>query len=421
MSEPLKAVVVGGGIAGLIASIELARGGANVVLLEKAHALGGRALSRETDGFVFNQGPHALYNGGALRRWLAEFGVRVTGGPPPFRQPAALWGDRLFPLPLGPATILAAAPLSLAERGRLIAFFVGLARLDLAPWRGRPFAEYVAPLSPRLRALMQAMIRVTAYAHAPERLDAAAALAQLRMGSAGVLYIDGGWRVIVDGLAALARGAGVDIRLDAPVEAVTRADGWRVGGEAADVVVLTAPPKIAAALLPGSARLAAAARDAVPVRAVSLDYGLRRLPRPQTTFALGVEAPLYFSVHSEVAKLAPDGGCLLHASRYLGAEEVATPAHVEELTAMLTRLQPGFEREIVQAIRLIGMPVAHDMPCAARSGRMAPVVLDDCPGVFLAGDWVGEGAMLSDAAAKSAREAAAAALGVAAKRSRLAA
>ena len=61
------------------------------------------ALSRETDGFVFNQGPHALYNGGALRRWLAEFGVRVTGGPPPFRQPAALWGDRLFPLPLGPA------------------------------------------------------------------------------------------------------------------------------------------------------------------------------------------------------------------------------------------------------------------------------------------------------------------------------
>ena len=268
---------------------------------------------------------------------------------------------------------------------------------------------------------MQALIRVTAYAHAPERLDAAAALAQLRMGSAGVLYIDGGWRVIVDGLAALARGAGVDIRLDAPVEAVTRADGWRVGGEAADVVVLTAPPKIAAALLPGSARLAAAARDAVPVRAVSLDYGLRRLPRPQTTFALGVEAPLYFSVHSEVAKLAPDGGCLLHASRYLGAEEVATPAHVEELTAMLTRLQPGFEREIVQAIRLIGMPVAHDMPCAARSGRMAPVVLDDCPGVFLAGDWVGEGAMLSDAAAKSAREAAAAALGVAANRSRLAA
>jgi hypothetical protein len=56
------------------------------------------------------------------------------------------------------------------------------------------------------------------------------------------------------------------------------------------------------------------------------------------------------------------------------------------------------------------MPVTFDTPCAARAGRMAHVVLDDAPGVFLAGDWVGEGAMLSDAAAKSAREAAAAAL-----------
>ena len=420
MSEPFKAVVVGGGIAGLIAAIELARGGARVVLLEKAHTLGGRAMSRETDGFVFNQGPHALYNGGALRQMLPDYGVSVTGGAPPFRQPAALWGEKLFPLPLGPATILAAAPLSLAERGRLLAFFVALGRLDLTPWRGRPFADYVAPLSPRLRAMLLALIRVTTYAHAPERLDAAAALAQLRMGGAGVLYLDGGWRVIVDGLADAARRAGFDIRLDAPIDALTRADGWRVGGETADAVVLATPPNIAAALLPGSAALAAAARDAVPVRAVSLDYGLRRLPRPQTTFALGVEAPLYFSVHSEVAKLAPDGGCLIHASRYLGAEEAATPAHVDELTALLARLQPGFEREVVHAIRLIGMPVAYDMPCAARSGRMAPVILDDSPGVFLAGDWVGEGAMLSDAAAKSAREAAAAALG-AAKASRLAA
>ena len=332
-----------------------------------------------------------------------------------------MWGDRLAPLPLGFGTILAAAPLSFAERGRLLSFFMGLASLDLSPWRGRPFADYVAPLPPRLRAMLQALIRVTTYAHAPERLDAAAALAQLRMGSAGVLYLDGGWRVIVDGLARLARGAGVDVRLDAPVDILTRADGWRVGGEAADVVVLTAPPNIAAALLPSSATLAAAARDAVPVRAVSLDYGLRRLPRPKTSFALGIDAPLYFSVHSEVAKLAPDGGCLLHASRYLGADEAATPAHVDEIAVMLARLQPGFEREVVHASRLVGMPVAYDMPCAARSGRMAPVVLDDSPGVFLAGDWVGEGAMLSDAAAKSAREAAAAALAGAAKASRLAA
>jgi phytoene dehydrogenase-like protein len=411
MSQAMETFVVGGGIAGLIASIDLARGGARVKLFEKSPALGGRALSRETDGFVFNQGPHALYNGGVLRQTLAEFQVQTSGGPPPFRQPAALWGDKRFPLPLNFRTILAAAPLSLAERWRLLSFFLSMARLDLAPWRGRPLAEFTAPLPARLRDMMHALMRVTTSAHAPDRLDAAAALAQLRMGGRGVTYLDGGWRVIVDGLARVARQAGVEIRLDAPIGKIERADGrWRVGGLMADAVVLAAPPETCASLLPVSKSLAAAARDAVPIRAISLDYGLRRLPRPQTTFVLGVDAPLYFSVHSESGRLAPNGGALLHAARYLGPEEAVGTRLVEEVQAFVGRLQPGFEREIVHSNRLLGMPVAFDTPRAERGGRMAPVSLDDAPGVFICGDWVGEGAMLSDAAAKSARKAAAAAL-----------
>ena len=408
--------VVGGGIAGLITAIALARGGAGVRLLERAGALGGRALSRVEDGFVFNQGPHALYRGGVFAETLAAYGVAVTGGPPDFREAVAIWGDERHPFPRNFATIAAGAPLNFAERIRMLRLFAMLPRLDLRQWRGRPFSEYTGDLPARPSALVQALTRLSTYVHAPDALDAAAALAQIRLAGQGVVYVDGGWSALVEGLADVARAEGVDIRLSAPVAAVERVPaGWRVGLDAAqsfvaDAVVLTAPPAAATALLPASASLAAAVRAAQPIRAISLDYGLRRLPKPTATFALGIDKPLYYSVHSAGATLAPAGGALVHASRYLAPDETADAAKIGEVTALIGRMQPGFEAEVVASARLLGMPVTYDFPRAGAAGRMAPLALDDAPGVFLAGDWVGEGAMLSDASAKSAREAAASAL-----------
>ena len=416
MSHVSSVAVVGGGIAGLIAAIALARGGAGVTLFERAGALGGRAQSRVEDGFVFNQGPHALYRAGAFAETLAAFGVAASGGPPDFREAVAIWGDERHPLPRNFATIAAGAPLNLAERIRMLRLFAMLPRLDLGPWGGRSFSEYTAELPARPRALVLALARLSTYAHAPDALDAAAALAQIRLAAQGVIYVDSGWRALIEGLARVARAEGVDIKLAAPVASIERAaGGWRLSLEAtsffiADAVVLAAPPAVASALLPASASLAAAAREAQPIRAISLDYGLRRLPKPTATFALGIDKPLYYSVHSASAKLAPAGGALVHASRYLAPDETADAAKIGEVTALVARMQPGFEAEVVASARLIGMPVTYDFPRASAAGRMAPLALDDAPGVFLAGDWVGEGAMLSDASAKSAREAAAAAL-----------
>ena len=56
----------------------------------------------------------------------------------------------------------------------------------------------------------------------------------------------------------------------------------------------------------------------------------------------------------------------------------------------------------------MGIIVAHDYPRAGSS--RAPIRIDGDPPLFLAGDWVGEEGMLSDASAASARAAALAAL-----------
>lgn len=61
--------VIGGGIAGLVASIAAAEGEASVTLHEAHGLLGGRA--RSTSGeFIANHGPHAVYIDGAFWTWL---------------------------------------------------------------------------------------------------------------------------------------------------------------------------------------------------------------------------------------------------------------------------------------------------------------------------------------------------------------
>lgn len=73
--------VIGAGLAGLTAAAFVARAGLPVVVHESRDRLGGRATTDERDGFRFDQGPHALYRGGAAERVLAELGIQPRGTP----------------------------------------------------------------------------------------------------------------------------------------------------------------------------------------------------------------------------------------------------------------------------------------------------------------------------------------------------
>ncbi len=57
-----RIIVIGGGWAGLTAAATAATAGAEVVLLEARSELGGRARTETNNGFLFNQGAHALLN-----------------------------------------------------------------------------------------------------------------------------------------------------------------------------------------------------------------------------------------------------------------------------------------------------------------------------------------------------------------------
>jgi phytoene dehydrogenase-like protein len=160
--------------------------------------------------------------------------------------------------------------------------------------------------------------------------------------------------------------------------------------------------------LPAEDALARRSAACIAVRAACLDVALSRLPRPGNRFALGLDLPLYYSVHSASAKLAPEGIAVVHLMKYLGDD--ASPAEVaeREMETLLDRLQPGWREHVVARRFLPGMTVAHDLPRAEESGLSGrpAVTVPEWPGIYLAGDWIGAEGVLADASAASAAEAA---------------
>jgi phytoene dehydrogenase-like protein len=106
MRDPRPVIVVGGGLAGLVAATLLARRGAAVRLFESASSLGGRAQTEEQDGFSFNLGPHALYASGEAARVLRLLGVEYQGHPPASTGLFASVAGELHVLPAAPASLL---------------------------------------------------------------------------------------------------------------------------------------------------------------------------------------------------------------------------------------------------------------------------------------------------------------------------
>lgn len=416
-AERSDTVIVGGGPAGLAAATFLARAGRRVTLFEQASETGGRARSQEQAGFQINLGPHALYRNGAGVRVLRELGVAFNAGVPP-QSGLALRDGREYPLPAGLGSTLSTRLLSAPAKVEMASLMLRLGRMETDELDGVTIADWLATRVRRadLRALLATLFRLTTYTNEPERTSAGAALTQLRMALCGVYYLDGGWGTLVDGLEAAARSAGARIVRGAGVRQVERdqrvrgvrlADGSLHEGAS---VLLTVGPREAETLLgDGGPEARRWADAALPGRAATLDLALRALPRPRARFVLDVDKPLYLSVISTAAKVAPAGGALIQAAKYLRAGEPNDPhADERDLEQFIDRMQPGWRDALVYRRFLPHLTVTNAVPLAATGGlRGRPATaVTGAPGLYVAGDWVGSEGMLVDAALASARRAA---------------
>jgi hypothetical protein len=97
---------------------------------------------------------------------------------------------------------------------------------------------------------------------------------------------------------------------------------------------------------------------------------------------------------------------MVHVARYLAPAESPSAAQFAALERLTDLLQPGWRDVEVRRQRLAAIVVAHDFPGFEARGQRGPITVQDAPGLFLAGDWIGAQGMLSDASAASARAAA---------------
>ncbi|MCK6547787.1 FAD-dependent oxidoreductase [Myxococcota bacterium] len=421
VSSSNPAIVVGAGLAGLTAAAYLARAGVPTLVLERASVAGGRARTEERDGFSLNLGPHALYRRGPGRAVLDELAIAPRGRPARVDGAYALVGGRAHTLPTGLLSLLTTDLLPLAEKLEAARFLATLEHAaDRAP-RDRSFAAWLDErgFGPSLARFVGALVRLATYAGDLDGISAKAALAQVaRATHGGVEYLDGGWRQLVDALSARVVAYGARMRFGANVvrvehspdgvDAVLLADGERLDARA--VVVATTPTHAATILSQGTGRLIEETYAHRSVsRAACLDLCLTQLPVPHATFALGVDAPVYLSVHSAAAKLAPDGHALVSLMRYLGPTEVADASRDRaELEAVADVVQPGW-RALARHVRFLPeLVVTHALPRPVRDGREPRLdgAVPGAPGIFVAGDWVGTDELLADAALTSGRRAA---------------
>jgi len=406
---PRDVAVIGGGLAGLTAAITAARAGRSVLLFDGASALGGRARTRDERGFHFNVGSHALYRGGAGMQILRDLGVEPRGGVPDASGALAIKDGRIQRLPAGVWAFLTTSLLDAPARLDLGLFLARLAFVDPTRYAVTTVRAWLdeALRTQAARQVVEVLIRTGTYADAPERLSAEAAIRQLKAGVHGVVYLDGGWQSLVDNLRARAVALGVRIETgarvvavehDAAVRAVHLSDQRR---QPASAAVLTVDPEEASALLGRrQPQVAHWARTATPVRVASFDLGLRRLPRPEARLAFGFDRPLFQSVHSAWAKLAPDRSALIHVTRYLGEVERGGPDDEREIEALLDLTQPGWREEVVIRRFVPSLVVSNALPTIAWQTTDGPATssVDGVDGLFVAGDWVGRDGMLADRA-----------------------
>ncbi|WP_344234722.1 hydroxysqualene dehydroxylase HpnE [Kribbella hippodromi] len=432
-----RVAVVGGGLAGITAALQLADAGCAVDLLEGRPKLGGLTHSFERDGRWIDNGQHVFLRCcTSYLRLLERLDVRdqvhvqrrldvpVRSG----RRPGVgriRRNELPAPLHLGPA-LASYRWLSLVERVAAASGALAMGRVDrTAPETDeQSFGSWLAAHGQDARAV-EALWELIGIATLNARADEASLAVAATVFQLGLLEqsdaADIGWSLVPlqqlhGGAAARAlAAAGVAVRLRARVRALNEQEGrWCIEGERYDDVVLAVPPTEAARLLPdGAVDLPAGWAEALgssPIVNAHVVFDRQVLDVP---FVAGVDSPLQWVFDRTVQCGERAGGEQYVAVSLSAADElIDTPvADLRDLLVpALRRLLPAAADARVKEFFVTRERHATFRP-APGSGSLRPAATTNRPGLHLAGAWTATGwPATMESAARSGEAAAASVL-----------
>lgn len=166
--ENFDVAIVVGGLAGLTASIYLAKAGRKVLVLEKSSHFGGRRMTINKNGICMNPGAHALYRGGEAFITFNELDVNLPGGIPSTKA-HGIWKGDIFTIPTDFRSILSTPLLSWSAKVQFARLMIHLGNLDVekVPKMGLTIWAENEIKDPMIRNIFYALCRTTTYTYAP--------------------------------------------------------------------------------------------------------------------------------------------------------------------------------------------------------------------------------------------------------------
>jgi len=418
VSSRQRVLVIGGGLAGIAASLDCADAGASVTLLEVRPRLGGAAYSFEREGLRVDNGQHVFMRCCTAYRALLERtgSAHSISIQPRLRVPVLSPGSRAAVIARGalPAPLHLAGALAryryLRPRQRL-----GAARAALALRRLDPrdpalervsFGEWLERHGQgpdAVENLWEVIVRPTLNLPTAE---ASLALGAFTFRTALLAHADAGdigfhnttlSATIGQPAQRVLGEAGVEVKLGWRAQRLRRcAGGFEVeGGEevlGAQVVIVAVPHNRAGALIeplaPDTAHRLSALENS-PIVNLHVLYDRAVLAEP---FAAAVRSPVQYLFDRTVAGGAP-AGCQYLAVSLSGAEsEMQTSARVlrERYLPALSELLPGARAARVERF-LITREHAATFRAAPGVGALRPGPRSSVPGLVLAGAWTDTG------------------------------
>jgi squalene-associated FAD-dependent desaturase len=396
----MKVTVIGGGLAGLAAAVELVDADAGVTLYESRARLGGATFSFERNGLWLDNGQHvALRCCTAYLAFLERIGsAQLLPLQARLNVPVLREGKRRAsisrtslpaPLHLAPS-LLAYAPLSLAERLAAVRAALALKRLDPddAALDGESFGTWLRGhgQSSNAIAALWNLIALPTLNLPAEDASLAAAVKVFRTGlldsaDAADIGIPAApfQRLHADPAQAAIEAGGGRVVLSGPVRADDLDDLLAEGP-----VVLAVPPHAAAEFVPVDVD----GLGQSPIVNLHVHYDRRVLDVP---LAAALDSPVQFVFDRTLASGAREGQLLaVSLSHAVDEIELSVASLRERFLPALERLLPAARDATVLDFAATHEPRAT-LRAAPGTRRLRPGPYTGRAGLFLAGAWTDTG------------------------------